>query len=72
MVSAAYLVNKHAGPSEVGRIFHQRVLPPVIDVAAQVEAVIERVAQGARRSPSTALVIAFGFGFMAATLRPRH
>ncbi len=72
MVSASYLVDKPKGPSEMARVFHQRVLPPVIDAAAQVEAVLERVAQTSRRSPFTALGIAFGIGFLASTLRPRH
>jgi hypothetical protein len=71
MVSASYLVDKRKGPSEMARVLHQRVLPPVIDAAAQVEAVLERVAQGARRSPFTALGIAFGIGFLSSTLRSR-
>jgi len=72
MVSATYLVDKPAAPSELARVFHQRVLPPVIDAAAQVEAVLERVAQTTRRSPVKALGVAFGIGLLLSMLRPRH
>jgi hypothetical protein len=71
MVTASSLVDKPRGLSEMARVFHQRVLPPVIDAAAQVEAVLERVAQGARRSPFTAVGIAFGIAFLSSTLRSR-
>jgi hypothetical protein len=71
MVSATYLVDKPAGPSKLARFFHQRVLPPVIDATAQVEAILERAAQGGRRRPFTALGIAFGIGFLVSALRPR-
>jgi hypothetical protein len=71
MVGASYLVDKPAGPSAPRRFFNQRILPPAIDAAAKVEAVAERAAQGARRSPLAALGIAFGIGFLASTL-PRR
>ncbi len=72
MVSATYFIDKPAGPSELARVVHQRVQPPVIDAAAQVEAVLERVAQTTRRSPFTALGIALGTGFLVSALRSRH
>jgi len=72
MVGATYLIDKRAGPSDLARIFHQRVLPPVIDAAAQVEAMLERTAQSARRTPLIALGIAFGIGFLMAAPRSQH
>jgi len=72
MISATYPVDKPVGPSELARVFHQRVMPPVIAAAAQVEGGLERVAQTSRRSPFTALGIAFGIGFLVSALRPRH
>ena len=63
MVGQRYLLAKPQPPSALKRQFDQEVLPAAINMAASVEAVVERIARHARRQPLATVGAAFGLAF---------
>ena len=73
MVSSAYLVDKPNGPSSAKVILDQMIIPALIDIAGDMEAMLERLSTRTRSAPGVALGTAFGLGVIVSlALRSRR
>jgi hypothetical protein len=70
VVHDRYLLAKAGPPSGLQRWFGHEVVPTVIDGAASVEAVLERVAVRTRRQPAMMVGLAFGAGLLLSAATP--
>jgi hypothetical protein len=66
MVSPNYLLQRSGTPSTATAFFTQKIVPWLIDAAGSMEAALERIAVRSRKSPGTALGVAFGVGVLLA------
>jgi hypothetical protein len=72
MIGQAYLRDQPPPPARWQRYLDQCVLPVAIDAAGSAEAVLEHVAQAARRQPVMALGLAGVVAFLAGAVRARR
>ena len=72
MVDRDYLLSEPPPPSPLKVRWDQQAMPMLIDAAGAVEGQLEKVSATVRQAPITCMLIAAGFGFLAAqTGRPR-
>lgn len=73
MVSSAYMLDKPKTKAPTAVFVDQRIVPALIDAAAAIEGLIERVGVRTRAAPSGPLAAAFCAGaLLAAVSRSRR
>jgi hypothetical protein len=72
MVSHRYLLEKQPRPGALKVAVDQQVIPFLINIAGDIEGVLERVARRTRAAPRASTLGALSLGILLAGLIPRR